>query len=148
MVDCFDTNGSPIMLFGQEDGYLKYISGDDDEGSNFTGRVDTGAIFQQDQKGGLLSRKLISIEPNTNYDGSMTLNFYFKGYDRPDEESGADWNGPYTHDTTIAGNKEFVPINHTKEYQFHMIRVDGTVKDEVFEIYELGLNFAPGSRNP
>ena len=148
MVDCFDTNGSPIMLFGQEDGYLKIISGTDDETANFTGRVDTGAIFQQDQRGGLLSRKLINIEPNTNYDGSMTLNFYIKGYNRPDEESGASWQGPYTHDSTIVGNKEFIPVNHALEYQFHMIRWDGTVKAEEWEVYELGLNFAPGSRNP
>lgn len=148
MVDCFDTDGSPIMLFGQEDGYLKYIFGTSNETANFTGRFDTGAVFQQDQKGGLLSRKLINIEPNTNYDGSMTLNFYVKGYNRPEEESGASWQGPYTHDATIPGNKEFVPVSHAIEYQFHMIRIDGTVKAEEFEIYELGLNFAPGSRNP
>ena len=67
----------------------------------------------------------------------MTFEFYFKGYDRPDEESGASWNGPYTHDTVIAGNKEIVPVNALREYNFHIIRFDGTVKDEAFEHYAI-----------
>jgi hypothetical protein len=146
MDNCFNLSGAPIMLLGKEDGHLKYINGDDHTGNDLSAYLDTGAVYRYDKDNKLVSRRLISIEPDTNYDGSMTLQFYVKGYDRPDEEGDNSWQGPYTHDTTTPGNKEFVPIAHDREYNYHMIKVMGLLKDEAFEVYALGLNFAPGSR--
>ena len=133
------------MLFGQEDGYLKIIDGDDNETANFTGRFDTGALWFKDKNNRIHSRTLASIEPISNYEGTYTLNFYWKGYDRPGSESGASWNGPYTH-TTSKGNEEIVLTKLLDQaYRFHIIRMDGTVKDEAFEILGLKLNWIMGS---
>jgi len=143
MVDGYNLEGNPRMFFGQEDGHIKYIGGDDNEGSNFTGRLDTGALWHRDKLNRLISRRLLAIEPVTNYQGSYTLNFYYKVYDRPGDESTAAWNGPYTHAASI-GNEEFVPILPTLEGKFHIIRIDGTLKDEPFEILGMKLKWELG----
>lgn len=145
MIDGFDTDGNPMMFFGQEDGYLKNIGGDDDEGSNFTGRIDTGALWMLDNQKRLISRTLLGIEPVTNYESSYTLNFYYKVYDRPGDESSASWNGAYTHASSVKGNEEIVPIIPGPEGKYHIIRIDGTVKDEPFEILGLKLRWKLGS---
>jgi len=73
MIDAFDSDGTPVMLLGQEDGYLKNIGGDDDEGSNFTGRIDTGALFYTEPNTlRVRKKKLLTIQPVTNYEGSYT----------------------------------------------------------------------------
>jgi len=144
MIDCYDPNGQPIMLFGQEDGHLKYIGGDDDEDSNYTARLDTGALWYRDELNRLISRKLLSIEPVTNYEGSYTLNFYYKVYDRPADESSASWNGLYTHDATVLGNEESVPTIPGTMGKFHLIRIDGTLKDEAFELLGFRLKWEMG----
>jgi hypothetical protein len=142
----FDQSGNPIVLLGKEDGHLKYITGDDNGGNSFSGILDTGAVYKLDQQNSLVSRRLTSIEPSSNYDGSMTIQFFVKAYDRVDEESSAAWQGPYTHDSTVPGNKEMVPIAYGIEGNYHIIRVEGALADEAFEIYALGLNFDSGSR--
>jgi len=71
----------------------------------------------------------------------MILQFYYKVYDRPADEAGASWNGPYTHET-LRGNEESVPTVPGNEGKFHIIRLDGKLKDEPFEIlgYKLRWN--------
>jgi len=134
MVDGYDLEGNPRMFFGQEDGHIKYIGGDDNEGSNFTGRLDTGGLWRRDKDNKLYSRSPLSIEPVTNYDGAMTLNFYWKGYDRPGDEPSASWNGPYAHQA-LRGNEEYVPTKPLdQEYKYHIIRMEGTLKDEAWEL--------------
>ena len=133
MINAFDTDGTPIILFGQEDGHLKYITGDDNEDANFTGRIDTGALYKRGQKGELELRTLVGIEPISNYEGSYTLNFYYKSYDRPGDESGTSWSSAFTHGSGI-GNHEIIPIDPASAAHFHIIRWDGTLKDEAFEI--------------
>ncbi len=144
MVDAFDTDGTPIMLLGQEDGYLKKIGGEDNEGADFPALFDTGALFKLDKEKNFISRELLSLLPVTNYDGSMTLNFYYKAYDRPGGRASASWNGPYTHQV-LRGNEEYIPIKPGGERKFHIIRVEGTLKDEAFEVQGLKLKWGHGS---
>lgn len=144
MEDAFNINGSPIMLFGQEDGHLKYIDGDDNEDADFPGEFEPGALWYK-EKNKSYSRTLLNIQPVSNYEGSYTINFYWKGYDRPGDEPTATWYGPYTHQT-LKGNEEHVPTKlQDQESRFHIIRVEGPLKDEPFEITGLKLDWLLGS---
>ena len=98
-------------------------------------------MYKRDPKTGrLIPRSLSQIIPMSSYDGSITLNFYYKGYDRPADESGASWSSAFTHVTTGGvGNEEVVNIDQATSNLYHIIRVDGTLKEEAFEIQALGL---------
>jgi hypothetical protein len=142
-------NYDSIIIFGKEKGFLKYITGDDFNSVDFSGYFETGALYLRDQQGKLISRTLKSIEPISNYDGSMTLNFSYVGYDRPSEfnRTTSAWSSIYSHSSDPrGGNAEIINIDPDQEKKYHVLRVKGPLKDEVFEVQALKLTWILGGR--
>ncbi len=109
----------------------------------------TGPIFLKLKSG--MEEKYVSLRlqdfiPVTNYDGSMSLNFYHGIYDRPGDSP--TWYGPYNHVTSsdvIHGNEEFVTVSHDNEARFHQFKIEGPNKDEAFQIEAIRPRFSIGS---
>jgi hypothetical protein len=144
MYHCFNVapSYSDIMLMGREDGHLKYVTGDDDAGNPFSCGFETGGLhLRNPDNASLIPRTLLEIEPVTNYNGSYTINFQVKGYDRPGDESTSSWSSVSTHKSDEAGtNKEIIePELEKNEYLFHRIKVYNELADERIEIQALRL---------